>query len=205
MHGHGRDIYFYTSRLAVVSLKPAHELPRPWSMLLDGTWKAHFKRNWLDAFVAFLFGIGEHPSQFLLYYPESHVFRIVCSPLGEGWFIEFAEVSKCSFRFGFPLWESAEPPNESPAIAPTMPRHEPYFFINGIAIVAVNRDPTRKLPKPALFLLDGSWERIFKKPWIEVFADFLEAHGEDPQNLSCIIRMGISAGSAGIPIGSVGA
>jgi hypothetical protein len=63
-----------------------------------------------------------------------------------------------------------------------MLRYEIYFIINCVAVVATNGRDVRKLPKPALFLLDGSWKRIFKKPWIEVFADFLEAHDEAPSN-----------------------
>lgn len=57
-----------------------------------------------------------------------------------------------------------------------------YFFINGVAVVSRKPSRVRGLPEPWPLLLDGSWERIFRKPWIQVFADFLEAHGENPSH-----------------------
>jgi hypothetical protein len=64
-----------------------------------------------------------------------------------------------------------------------MLRHEPYFFINGIAVVPVNRYTTRKLPEPWPCLLNGAWDYLmYRWPWQEVFTTFLIRHGEDPSN-----------------------
>ena len=38
--------------------------------------------------------------------------------------------------------------------------HEIYFIKNGVAIVAVNRDPTRRLPKPWPCLLNGMYPHV---------------------------------------------
>jgi hypothetical protein len=62
-----------------------------------------------------------------------------------------------------------------------MLRYEPYFIKNGVAVVAVNRDPTRKLPEPWPYLTDGSWE-YGPKSWLEVFTEFLMLRGESPSN-----------------------
>jgi hypothetical protein len=62
-----------------------------------------------------------------------------------------------------------------------MLRHEIYFFKNGVAVVAVNRDPTRKLPKPWPIFLNKSVDYV-ECHWVEFFAEFLMFHGENPSN-----------------------
>ena len=61
-----------------------------------------------------------------------------------------------------------------------MLRYEPYFFKNGALIVAVNRDTTRKLPKPWPCLLNGMDYHV-EKYWTRYFAEFLLFNGEDPE------------------------
>ena len=107
-----RDIYFFINGVAVISPRPAQELPEPWPLLLDGSWEPIFRKPWVEVFAYFLFSIGEHPSRFELYYPDGHVWRIRWCPDWKCWSQKYGGRLKPLFCLGLSLWQ---PPIERPA------------------------------------------------------------------------------------------